>query len=99
MAAVIGAEDDVAIAGEPVHVGHVALGRAILVRRDEAVIENDRRPAGGGRLAKGDGKQGVDPQPFGPIGSQIAIVVRPRGEDFLDVDDAAGELRVAQEGN
>ena len=58
--AVIGAEDDVAVAGEAVDIGHVALGGAVLVGRDVAVVEDDHRPAAGRALAPRHGQQGVD---------------------------------------
>ena len=51
VAAVIWSQDNVAAAGEAIHVGHVALSCAVLGGRNVTVVENDHGPAGTGRLA------------------------------------------------
>src|SRR5690606_29036682 len=95
VAAIGGAKDDVAAAGEVVDVLHVALGRAVLLRRDVDVVENDDRPARGGSLAVGHGQQGVDFVAVRQVGGDEAVVVVPRLQFRLDGQRAAGVVAAA----
>src|SRR5450759_1223676 len=78
VAPVIGLEDDVAAAGDGVHIGHVAFGGDVLVGLNIAVIEDDHRPASGRLRALGDGHQGVDLVTIGAVGDDILIVIGSR---------------------
>ncbi len=89
MSAVIRAEDDVAAAGDLVHIGNISFRGAIDIRRDVAVVEDHHRPACGRFLPVGNGHQRVDFQSIGEIGNVIAIVIPARVEDLLDDDVAA----------
>src|SRR4030067_1091945 len=58
MSSVIRPKDDIAVSGQAVDIGDVALGRLIHVGRDETVVEDDHRPAVGRLFRGGGGGQG-----------------------------------------
>jgi hypothetical protein len=92
VAAIVDPEDHVAGAGDAVHVGDVALGGAVDVRRDVAVVEDDGREAALRHFAIRDGQQAVDPQPFGLVPGIIAAIIETAIQLCLDHDVAAGVI-------
>ena len=75
--AVVRPEDDVPVPRQIVDIGDVALGRAVFIRWDIAMVEDNHRPTLGGRLAARDGQQGIDLQPVRVVCGAEPIVVRP----------------------
>lgn len=90
MPAIIGAEDDISVAGDEVHVGDVAFSCYIYIGRDVAMIEDDNGPAVCGFFSVGHGHQRVDFESLGEIGNDVAVVVYAGVERGFNHHVAAG---------
>ncbi len=98
MAAIVRAEYDVAVARKRILVGNIALGGAVDGWGDVAVVEDDRRPTRCRLPALRHRHVGVDLQPFGEIGNQVAVVVAAGRKRLLHGDGAARRLLLRQPG-
>ena len=90
VAAIVRPEDDVTGAGEVIYIGHITLGRAVLLRRNIAVIEDNHRPTTGRPGAARNRQQRVNLQPFRSVGGDVTVVVTSRRQRLLQADLAAG---------
>ena len=99
VSAIVGAEDDVALRSQRIHIFFITLGRFVFIGLNKAVIENDHWPAGGGRFARREGEQPENFEPFGKIVNDEAIVVAAGLQSFVNRNLAAGVVLRAHEGN
>src|SRR5690606_33165904 len=78
VAAVIGTEYDITAAGDQVHIGDIAFRRAIYIRWNEAMIEDNDGPSRGRLLTMRNRHQCIDLETLGQVRNIIAVVIDAR---------------------
>ena len=72
---IINAENDITSPRQAVHISDIALGCAIDLRWNVAMIEDNRWPAAFRHDAVGNSQQGIDFEPFRKIVRIIATII------------------------